>query len=511
MVSLVYPKDGEDRYLSVKSALFGPFDLTNRFTGDTIQFDSYLQAMEEHRGIYHENDVVHDTIEGTFWYQPIMADAIPSPTAQYPKRIQWPYYSSSNPILKWRYEDLGLAFDGGTTMYYTTSTRKIIARRAYFRNPTTMLWSFYEAWAWVTNPTVVTNLYLYEQVGWPSPANYNICKWTFRLKDTGTGGYPCGYDLTAELTAEQIKAIWMNNIRPATGAANSDSIGYVLRHYKQSGGFSPSRVRDKIELLTASLFPGKFPVEEKPYGDLAMTASEKVNANKVNMLEFLKDLRHPTELIPKLGGLRSMRNLRKVKALSGAYLGVKYGIMPTIDDIKSIIAAFRKVGPYVDRNGFNTFSADHRSTKEIGKITYTLEQHLKLAIDEEDNEFEALIERLESMGTLPTFENLWDLVPYSFLVDWLVDVGGFLERVDTRLRLTRLNIRYVTMSRKTIAEGVSDAPTVQAPFIGKVKRVHYHRWVSDQCPVPPLLLESPIADFDHWLEAGALILQRAIK
>lgn len=32
----------------------------------------------------------------------------------------------------------------------------------------------------------------------------------------------------------------------------------------------------------------------------------------------------------------------------------------------------------------------------------------------------------------PSFSTLWDLVPFSFLVDWVVDVGAFIERLEKR-------------------------------------------------------------------------------
>jgi len=227
-----------------------------------------------------------------------------------------------------------------------------------------------------------------------------------------------------------------------------------------------------------------------------------VNANSVNMIAFLRDLRKPQELIPKL------RKLKKLRTTAGNYLSYKYGILPTIDDLKSIVAAVLKLKPYLDKNGFKTYGAGFTDSYTSSSITTKLEQHIKIAISDEDSAFDAIASKLDSMGFLPTLENVWDLIPYSFVLDWFVDVGDFLHRVDSRLRLVRLNIRYATMSRKeTTSYKLIAGPNL--PFAGPIDLVRYQRWVTDHCPVPPLSVSTPFSVSDHWLEAGALILSRS--
>jgi hypothetical protein len=219
------------------------------------------------------------------------------------------------------------------------------------------------------------------------------------------------------------------------------------------------------------------------------------------MIAFIRDLRKPQEMIPKL------KNLKSLKSLANNYLTVNYGILPTIADVQTIVDAFKSAKPYLDKNGFKTYGAGYSDSTVVGDITYDLEQHIKLAIQDNDADILSLMNRLDSWGLLPTAENLWDLVPYSFVIDWLVDVGGYLERIDTRLRLKRLDIRYVTSSLKqTLRRDIS--PSNSFPYTGYVSLVQYHRWVSDQCPVPPLSLETTFQDFNHWLESTALLVQR---
>jgi hypothetical protein len=244
------------------------------------------------------------------------------------------------------------------------------------------------------------------------------------------------------------------------------------------------------------------------YGDLAMKAVNKVNANSVNMIAFFRDLRDPAAMIPKL------RNLSKLKTLADNYLVLKYGILPTIDDLQSIFEAFKRVKPHVDRNGFSVYRATESRTLTSDGIRLDVDQRIKVAIEDEDDEFQMLIQRLDSMGFYPTFQNVWDLIPYSFVLDWFVDVGGFLERVDTRLRIARLNIRYATMSRKDtgmLAIAPAHSTTNPTFYTGSIQAVHYQRWVSDQCPQPPAFAQSETDPLSHWIEGAALIAQRGKK
>lgn len=286
----------------------------------------------------------------------------------------------------------------------------------------------------------------------------------------------------------------------------SDGTSQVLNLIPYSGIkpiLSPSAARVAVELLIARMrgMREKSPLSEIDYGELAMRATEKINANNVNMLAFLHDLRHPTEMIPKL------RNLASLKGWAGNFLSVKFGVMPTISDLQKIVDACKRVSPFLDKNGFSTYNSAEVQTAVYDGYTFEMKQHLKLAIGNEDSVFDELCERLDNIGMLPTLENIWDLIPYSFLIDWFVDVGGLLERVDTRLRLMQYNVEYVTMSYKTqISKRISW--TEEFPFFGSLAVGLYHRWVTDQAPQPALSLQSSFDGFDHWLEAAALFIQR---
>lgn len=259
------------------------------------------------------------------------------------------------------------------------------------------------------------------------------------------------------------------------------------------------------DIMEIAVWPPPF-----DFGELAKQASDKAKAVDTNLIGFIRDLRHPTEMIPKLKNLRQLTKnkklLKKLKNASDDYLTVKYGWLPTASDLQEILGAFKR-HDFRDKNGLVTLNAGHTSSSAQGFLSLTTTRRIKIAVSDESNPLQSLYQRLYNVGAFPTFTNLWDLVPYSFVIDWFVDLGSFLETIDFRLYFATLDIKYVTMSQKDVS-GLRIVPVKGSPISGNITRVHYHRWVSDQCPVPPLSLTSNMQDFDHWVESGALIVQR---
>lgn len=56
---------------------------------------------------------------------------------------------------------------------------------------------------------------------------------------------------------------------------------------------------------------------------------------------------------------------------------------------------------------------------------------------------------LDSLSIAPTFESLWDLIPYSFVVDWWVDIGGCLNRIDNSVRMFEYTLHYRSYSKRS--------------------------------------------------------------
>lgn len=498
MIKLVLPLADEIIYCALAGGIVGPIRPGGApVNSEPIEFRSTLDWLSQVKGYYHENNVDHQQATGTVRYSPVSLGITPSPTLDLPDRVVWDAYTYPNKSRNTVYAKDGLV--GEKTASYSRDA--FYAYNVAWYMPTPYLITRYEATCLRSRPSFVTTLtkivYTYRSYA-SGIAYWEYASTSYKLPPTGL---PTG-DFSVKKTYEEIVHL-VGGLSSTVGSPVQIGVQAYTSNVVYSA--SPITVRAGIDArMAVNLNLGVFPIEPQHFGELAFKASEKLNANSVNMIAFLKDLRRPQELIPKL---KNLKRLKLLKGLSDNYLTVKYGILPTIDDLKSIVESFKKIKPYIDKNGFSTYSAGFTDSKVIGDITFKLEQHIKLAIADEDSAFYDFIERMESTGFAPNFENLWDLVPYSFVIDWFVDFGDFLERIDTRLRLARLPIRYVTSSIKRTATWELK-PTLEFPYVGSIELAHYQRWVSDQCPAPPLFLETTFQDFSHWLEAGALLIQR---
>lgn len=513
MIELSYPS-GVQWYLDAGPTFLGPFDPYGGPLISKLMLRSARDQLITTPSIYHENAVVNSQIIGKVNYHPILSSCISTASATYPKSI-------SMPIVFKNMTRKMLSVVGGVTgsdvcnrTYARTGANGTDTHVAAHYNQSSNTWILWTMQTKVSTDSTVVRSFSMKTYGNfryyrpMTPATQFYADLTTLDYTIPFSGWASGIDWSKSQSYDTL-----SQLKPPYPITSTTQTNAWFNVYTAdvTVTLSPTQLFVLLGPMSDGLSSTKFPVEGIPYGDLAMTASENINANKVNMLEFMSDLQHPWELIPKLSNLKHLKKLKKLKTYSDEFLRTRYGIMPTISDLETIWASFKRVAPYVDRNGFRLATASFVSTatNALG-APCRLEQRIKLAIGNEDSVLQALAEEMDNVGFLPTCNNIWDLVPFSFVIDWFVNVGEFLQRVDGNLRLERLNIRYVTMSRKQITYR-NLIPATALPLDGYVNLVEYHRWTSDQCPLPALSPQSNNTVPDHWLEIGALIVSGASR
>jgi len=500
VITLSIPTSQGGVYVDLYGTLVGPIGINSETEDIPLRLDT--DSLVQGFGFYGENAVDHNKMEGHVTYRPLSSSITSASTPQYPFRETLnAFYSWSTSTPATVNLNYGSGLVGGGYAYsvessgYTHKTGLSTGEGLY---------RLYTIVCPYSTPKRVTVSYVemknFKQNGW-------MLEWESR---------PVAMSLPPINTFENVEFSWdgpmsADAMWDVINMATPDSLGAFTKestmysYVAPTSIVSPSKMKaDIIAFIVANANTGEDPNELLDYGELAMRATAKINDNPVNMVAFLRDIRKIHELVPKL------QNFWKLKTLADNYLTVEYGILPTIDDLKSIYTALRGIKPYLDRNGFRVVTSAHTASSTRGNITFNLEQRIKVAVDEEDSGLLAIVNELDSKGFLLTFENLWDLVPYSFVIDWVLDIGSFLERVDANLRHLRLGIRYATLSWKRTAD-IQLVPTPDFPYSGTISQVQYHRWVQGHCPAPPLFSDVIPEDFDHWIEATALIIQRKSK
>lgn len=125
--------------------------------------------------------------------------------------------------------------------------------------------------------------------------------------------------------------------------------------------------------------------------------------------------------------------------LASAQLALAFGILPLLQDMQNLAGAFDAlcakliVGPHTGY-GMKTFAF----TSE-GLQKYTLTTRTELRVELPSQSVIAGLLRLDKAGLAPTPSALWDLLPFSFVADWFIDIGGKINLME--------NYTYALLSR----------------------------------------------------------------
>jgi hypothetical protein len=180
-----------------------------------------------------------------------------------------------------------------------------------------------------------------------------------------------------------------------------------------------------------------------------------MESNHLEALFELGEITAPLDLV-KLGrvlpsriGKKGVRVVGLLDLLTSSYLTYKFGIAPTLSDAEDVSA---KVKPLYERLTSGSLFTEQTGH---GKVVVSLEEGNDLGVPpcyvtlratvrvrpNPDSLVTALI-TADTMNLLPTLSNVWDIVPFSFLLDWFVPVGSYLNVVDAQAKILFVDVAY---------------------------------------------------------------------
>lgn len=490
MIRIHYPGSDVEYFTVVNSTAFGPFSLTGEAVSTYIESRSDLDRLDQY-GIpcRHEKSVYNIQIDAEVSLFHAYTATHSDPTLDYPQRIKVDKLptGSEYALRGWALPDSvatrqsptqdQYAFkyiDGAIAVYDVR--RNSSSGKAYYAEEVTYRFQF--------NGTTIVPVQLYHKtVTIASPDDQVDPGWDWSVPQR-----PADIAATAGL---------MFNI----GTPVTFSTSTTANFYRALGTVPPLQyVRDWVYRVAVSMLNAHAALlPEKEEGELCLEAASQIPLTDVNVIAFLRDLKDPRSLIPKL------ENVSLLRDVSSVYLWQKYALLPTIDDTLSIVNSIKKYNTGPPR--FRVGRAGYSKTEESAGASYSLSQRVKLVVSDQEKGYMSLLNRIDDVGMLPTLDRLWDLVPYSFAVDWLVDVGDYLKQMTARERLQRYDVRAAVVSlRREATLPLSYA--VEVPSMGYIKMVLYHRRATSQCPLPSITTLNARPDLsNHILEATALIIQ----
>jgi hypothetical protein len=219
----------------------------------------------------------------------------------------------------------------------------------------------------------------------------------------------------------------------------------------------------------------------------------------------------PGAFLKKRNGALLRTLLRKHKGLSSGYLAYQYGIVPLVSDLKKMATAMLDIKSQVEsavkRPSLRSYYATANGTinpNNDGLVYYGDPQGVdgsyfhfqaqaqecrKIATVRGRNQIQyssQAFSKLDYLGrrflSAGPASALWELIPYSFVVDWFAETSSVLEYLDNVLTGASRNIVDVSLSEKLVVNCgcfVHSPPgqysSAAGTAMGEVALSYYHR------------------------------------
>lgn len=255
-----------------------------------------------------------------------------------------------------------------------------------------------------------------------------------------------------------------------------------------------------------------------------------------NLIEVLTQISSFFDVFPDIGAtarfIRYLTSGRYVDSLlefmniaTEYRLKHKFGIDPNLDlilnQLPKLPAIYNRLASLSESNqvtAYGTFK--HHFDYEFGRKDVSLLTKTKVVADLGADQALANVLGIKGSGFAPVPSNAWDLIPFSFVVDWFYDIGSRLRDFENASLLSLLSIKVFVHSY-TITSPIEESELSEFGLSytrpGSDDNVpelrYYRREVSAYLP----LFRRSRYDFrlptrlPSWATAGALWWQSAIK
>lgn len=194
---------------------------------------------------------------------------------------------------------------------------------------------------------------------------------------------------------------------------------------------------------------------------------------------------------------------------SDAWLAWQYGIRPLISDLEGAVKEYWKVrqtSPVIRYYRFKVSNdvrgggvVDSPSEGLLQATVYTQKAKI-VAYAEFQDSAQAWDQSAQRLGLTDPILLGWELIPYSFVVDWFINVGEFLQASGTFVGLKRIGIHVST-------ENFEDSYTTQKGGFAMQKVKAVSRKFKTSLPAATLHIKSSPMSVSHVTSALALIRQ----
>lgn len=270
--------------------------------------------------------------------------------------------------------------------------------------------------------------------------------------------------------------------------------------------------------VSAQLLQENPPVNQALLDAAVLAAAANAADAEWDVLTFLAELRSSVDTLASVysrfnlrtrGMAISARNLARsprdaLRIFRDLWLEARYGIRPLIYDAQDAVKAIGRLGSTYDFSrgtGYNQEDLGDVATAVLLQSTIRYDvtaertgtrQYRGFAYASFESDWAA------SFGSDPLV-TAWELVPYSFVVDWFVNIGAWVKTLTPSLKGQFLGVGYsVKTTSRVVQEWQGSArggwDGNNGPYRCEIELQHYERG-STSIPTPPLLPELTIPRF----------------
>lgn len=241
------------------------------------------------------------------------------------------------------------------------------------------------------------------------------------------GPYESSYNLTTHLdtsTLYTVSSISAADVSAAETAVSNSAIDSALSSYDLLTDIAESR---EIPGLVRSISSDIYNIMRMLHG--------RYNINDLRAAAFMplvELLKHPKKMLRRLGN---------------DWMRYRYGIMPLIYSYRDIMKTMNRgqsvstskvqiLLPQPTGVSLPSAATQYKWRETVGDVTVRASIFQYFTYSE--------VARLSGIGFNP-FVTAWELVPYSFVIDWFVDIGSYINRATSQ---TLAQQSYASISRR---------------------------------------------------------------
>jgi hypothetical protein len=219
---------------------------------------------------------------------------------------------------------------------------------------------------------------------------------------------------------------------------------------------------------------------------------------ETNYIESLSDLRDIASLVPDIGPIEDfVRLIPRGKFLTAGFkmldfasnmvLLTKFGLEPFADDIQTFARSWDEIRQHLAQRSAGRRFLHGKSVYEFHQgdsiylDEYILEARTKIAVSFPEYAITLALAPFRNLGVEPSFTNLCDLIPFSFVADWFVNIDDRIRLGEAAASMLTAHIDYCVHSY-TLIGGANTLTDTQEFNLDEVKFRRYVREVSQFYP-----------------------------